>query len=180
MQLNKRLLEIYGDTLAGELGDDRTKLPSSIPIIPVDQMATQLSQEKPPIEDKEYIPATREELSLAVKEIAMLVPDEQVEMFYRSTKDLLEQARDIQNNPKLNSMLPKDPEDFKKPIKAKKAKNIKKESKNIIQKCVKPRLVSYIVSTNNHKGDLMKESNPAMPISKDRKSQVAFGGKRQS
>ena len=28
--------------------------------------------------------------------------------------------------------------------------------------------------------DLMKESNPAMPISKDRKSQVAFGGKRQS
>ena len=28
--------------------------------------------------------------------------------------------------------------------------------------------------------DLMKESNPAMPISKDRKSQVAFGGKRQN
>lgn len=28
--------------------------------------------------------------------------------------------------------------------------------------------------------DLMKESNPAMPISKERKSQVAFGGKRQS
>lgn len=27
--------------------------------------------------------------------------------------------------------------------------------------------------------DLMKESNPAMPISKERKSQVAFGGKRQ-
>ena len=28
--------------------------------------------------------------------------------------------------------------------------------------------------------DLMKESNPSMPISKDRKSQVAFGGKRQN
>ena len=28
--------------------------------------------------------------------------------------------------------------------------------------------------------DLMKESNPAMPISKERKSQVHFGGKRQS
>ena len=28
--------------------------------------------------------------------------------------------------------------------------------------------------------DLMKESNPAMPISKDRKSQVHFGGERQS
>ena len=28
--------------------------------------------------------------------------------------------------------------------------------------------------------DLMKESNPAMPISKDRKSQVHFGGKRQN
>tara|TARA_R100000655_G_scaffold27043_1_gene55370 strand:+ start:311 stop:766 length:456 start_codon:yes stop_codon:yes gene_type:complete len=28
--------------------------------------------------------------------------------------------------------------------------------------------------------DLMKESNPAMPISKDRKSQVAFGGKRNN
>jgi len=28
--------------------------------------------------------------------------------------------------------------------------------------------------------DLMKEQNPAMPISKERKSQVHFGGKRQS
>ena len=28
--------------------------------------------------------------------------------------------------------------------------------------------------------DLMKESNPVMPISKERKSQVAFGGKRPS
>jgi len=28
--------------------------------------------------------------------------------------------------------------------------------------------------------DLMKESNPSMPISKDRKSQVAFGGKRNN
>ena len=28
--------------------------------------------------------------------------------------------------------------------------------------------------------DLRKESNPAMPISKERKAQVAFGGKRQS
>ena len=169
MRANKRLIEIYGDRLAGELGDDRTELPSATPIVPIDQMATQLSMERPPIEDSEYVPATREELSLAVKEIAMLVPDDQVEMFYRAALSNLEQARDIQNNPGLNEKMPEDPSDFKSPVKAKK---VKKESKNIIQKCVNSGESDYIISINNHPGDLMRESNK--PLVSNRR-----GGMRQ-
>lgn len=155
MRASKRLIEIYGDRLAGALGDDSTTLPSRTPIVPIDQMATQLSAERPPIEDSEYAPATREELSLAMKEIALLVPDDQVEMFYHAALSNLENAREIQNNPGLNEKMPEDISDFKSPIKAKK---VKKESKNVIQKCVNSGGSSYINYINNHSGDLMKES----------------------
>ena len=163
---NKKLLEIYGDTLAGELGDEKTKLPSSTPIVALDQAATQLSREKPPIEDPEYIPATVEELAMATKEIAMMVPDDQVEDFYSDVMAAMELAKDRHNSPEGTERLRGNIEDFKTPVK------VQKESKNVIQKCVKSRLVDYINHVNNHTGDLMRESNK--PLVSNRR-----GGMRQ-
>ena len=70
--------------------------PSSFenPISPGPQMSIQLSSEKPPIEDEDYVPTSSSALSLAASEIANSVPDDQIEFFYRSLHRLLDKATD--------------------------------------------------------------------------------------
>jgi len=158
MRANKTLMEIYADQLAGKLDDKESKLPGATPIIALDQTAVQLSKEAPPIEDPDYEPETVEELSLASRAIASQVPDDQVKTFYSELLDLLDRARDAHNNPKLNKKV-REGEPAKTPIKVKKES---KKSKKVLQNCVKPRLVDYILNINNHTGELMSESNKTL------------------
>ena len=76
-----------------EKEDDLT-VGEDLPLAPSDQMANQLTVDRPPIEDDEFVPGSVEELSRASKAIAQLVPADQVEHFYRSLHRLLDDCTD--------------------------------------------------------------------------------------
>ena len=69
----------------------------SEPIKPVSHVATQLSVEAPPVEDPDYVPASKEELAAASIRMAEEVPSDQVEFFYRQLHKLLDAALDNQD-----------------------------------------------------------------------------------
>ncbi len=64
------------------------------PISPGPQMSVQLSSEKPPIDDEDYVPTSSSALALAAAEIANNVPDDQIEFFYNALHRLLDKATD--------------------------------------------------------------------------------------
>ena len=76
-----------------------TTVPDEFPVEPSAQMATQLSEDRPPIEDESYLPSNSKELGLAADVIGQMVPDDQVEFFYRRLHMLLEDAVERHNNP---------------------------------------------------------------------------------
>jgi len=65
------------------------------PIEPVPQMATQLSGEKPPIEDPDFIPSNPDELSRAASLIAKKVPKGKIKKFYSSLMDSLDSVLNL-------------------------------------------------------------------------------------
>jgi hypothetical protein len=69
-------------------------VPNSAPVMAVNQMATQLSVERPPIEDEDYFPVNIEELSRASSAIARMVPVGQIKYFYKRLHELLDDATD--------------------------------------------------------------------------------------
>jgi hypothetical protein len=77
---------------AGE--DQDLTIPDPLPIEASEQMATQISVERPPIEDPDYIPANPEELGLAAQLIAEMVPQAGVEYFYKKLALILDAAID--------------------------------------------------------------------------------------
>ena len=64
------------------------------PITPVEHMSTQLSIEKPPVDDPYYIPQTNTDLASSVSLISKEVPESQIEYFYRKIHQLLDDALD--------------------------------------------------------------------------------------
>lgn len=58
------------------------------PIVPSEQMATQLSIDKPPVEDPEYAPVSKQGLSAAAAELAKSVAPANIGKFYRDVKKL--------------------------------------------------------------------------------------------
>ena len=64
------------------------------PIKPRPQMATQLSVEEPPVEDPDFVPASREELQAAAIRICKEVPRSEIEFFYRMLHKILDSALD--------------------------------------------------------------------------------------
>lgn len=60
------------------------------PINPTPEMATQLSSERPPIEDPDYSPTSTPSLADAARAIAEEVPDDQVQYFYQGLHKLLD------------------------------------------------------------------------------------------
>lgn len=64
------------------------------PIEPSAHMATQLSVEKPPVDDEDYLPATKSELTRSAAVIIEELPDDQVEYYYRNLHKLLDAALD--------------------------------------------------------------------------------------
>jgi len=83
--------------------DIETTVPDEVPVSPTEQMATQISDDKPPIEDEEYLPSNPKELALAVSQVAQMIPSGQVEKFYRDVLRLYDDAVGEENNPETNS-----------------------------------------------------------------------------
>ena len=146
------------DKVAGSLGDDRDDklIPQALPILPANQMATQLSGEEPPIEDESFMPTNNSELARAASAISKTVPDEAMEYYYNEIVRVAEKARNREN--KTVDLIPDGPADeIKSPINARK-KN--KKGKKIRKEYAKPRGKSYIINvTKNNKGVGMTENN---------------------
>jgi len=72
----------------------KTTVPSRLPIEPSDQVALQLSTQRPPVEDPEFTPANPAELGRALDSLASLVPDDRVEEFYRKFVALIDKINE--------------------------------------------------------------------------------------
>jgi hypothetical protein len=66
------------------------------PIEPTAEMATQLSAERPPVEDPDYSPTSRPSLATAARAIVDEVPDDQVQYFYQGLHKLLDMSLEKQ------------------------------------------------------------------------------------
>ncbi len=146
------------DKIAGNLGDDRDdkNIPQALPIMPANQMATQLSGEEPPIEDESFKPSSNAELARAASAISKTIPDEAMDYYYNELVRVAEKARNREN--KTVDLTPDGPADeIKSPLNARK-KN--KKGKKIRKEYAKPRGRSYINNvTKSNKGVGMTENN---------------------
>lgn len=81
-----REVAITGDSTAGRSGrDDKdltTTVPTPLPVSPSTHSSTQLSNERPPIEDPQYVPMNHVELGRALQALGETVPDRHVKEFY--------------------------------------------------------------------------------------------------
>jgi hypothetical protein len=82
----------YGSEYMSHPREQETTVPPNLPVNASEQMSTQLSADRPPIEDEDYSPANLVELSRAAHELAKQVPDSQIKFFYEEMKRLIEQA----------------------------------------------------------------------------------------
>ena len=138
------------DNLAGNLGDEESELPTSTPIVAMDQTAAQLTYDLPPIEDEEYVPENTEELSRAAKEMIKQVPHDQVKKFYEDLGRLVDAAIDDSRKKEIQDHPPA-PDDIENPIKVKENKNY------FVKSCVASPKTSYIKNVTNN-GGTMAES----------------------
>ncbi len=92
--------------------EEEVTVPTDLPVSASDHMSNQLTQQRPPIEDEDFVPKTKEELSRAVHAIGLLVPNDQVEFFYNSAKKLLDACNDREFDRKLGE--PESKEDSSK------------------------------------------------------------------
>tara|TARA_B100000674_G_scaffold498017_1_gene534157 strand:- start:448 stop:1626 length:1179 start_codon:yes stop_codon:yes gene_type:complete len=74
--------------------DEQSTVPDEVPLSPSQHMSNQLSVQRPPIEDEDYVPASVEELSRAATAISQLVPSNSVEFFYKRLHQVLDDATD--------------------------------------------------------------------------------------
>jgi hypothetical protein len=80
--------------------DFESTLPEEMPIHASEMMGVQLAEERPPIEDPEYVPTNVAQLSLAAAAIAQQVPQAQVSYFYRQLHRVLDGAQGRENSGK--------------------------------------------------------------------------------
>lgn len=77
---------ITGDVTIGQNGNDdlqlQSTLGSAVPISASQQSPTQLSIERPPVEDPQYVPSSAKELGYAIQVLCELVPDDKVKEVY--------------------------------------------------------------------------------------------------
>ena len=81
-----REVAITGDVTVGQNGNDdlqlQTTLGSAVPISASQQSPTQLSVERPPIEDPQYVPSSAKELGYAIQALCEVVPEDKVKEVY--------------------------------------------------------------------------------------------------
>ena len=68
---------IYDQPIRTAFDDDEITVEPEVPISPGEQMSSQLSVQRPPIEDEDFVPSNTAELSAAANAIAQLVPASQ-------------------------------------------------------------------------------------------------------
>lgn len=95
-------------------------VPNDVPLQASEMMAHQLADEKPPIEDENYTPSNTKELERASASLASLVPNDQVEFFYKEMHRLVDKAAEKQNSPEDKANPLDDEQDEEAPIDAKK------------------------------------------------------------
>lgn len=72
----------------------KTTVPSLLPIEPSDQVALQLSTQRPPVEDPDFQPANQKELGLALDSLSSLVPDDKIADVYKSFVELIDKVNE--------------------------------------------------------------------------------------
>lgn len=90
--------DVSGFVGIGDFGKDEE------PIIPKPHMATQLTVEEPPVEDPDYHPSSKSELSHAAHRMMREVPDKQVEFAYRELHRLLDRVLDKEDQVNLQQL----------------------------------------------------------------------------
>jgi len=90
--LREALATTTGTTPHGKDEKQQLTVPSRLPINPSDQTATQLHTQRPPVEDPEFVPSNQVELGKAMDALSKLVPDSQIEKFYRQFVALVDKA----------------------------------------------------------------------------------------
>lgn len=102
--VKKKVLEALVDKVVREVSSFHSVRIDEIPakideedaIKPAKEMATQLSTQRPPVEDGSYSPKSTKALKDAASALAEKVPQEKTEMFYKRLKDLVQNAKDGQ------------------------------------------------------------------------------------
>jgi len=67
-----------------------TTIPADLPISPSNHVATQLSVQRPPIEDPEFIPSNQKELGRSLDALSVLVPDDKVQEIYKQLVSIID------------------------------------------------------------------------------------------
>lgn len=81
-------------SIADSENEEETTVPDEVPLSPSQHMSNQLSVQRPPIEDEDYIPASVEELTRAASAISQLVPSKSIDFFYKRLHQILDDATD--------------------------------------------------------------------------------------
>ena len=64
------------------------------PIVPVEQVSTQLSVDRPPVDDPEFVPTSRRSFEIAMSALASYVPDDKIPKLYKMVRDKVEDMVD--------------------------------------------------------------------------------------
>ncbi len=86
--------------------DPETTIPEEVPVQPAEMMATQLVDQRPPVEDDEFVPDNVDELGRAVQALAGQVPSDQIGQFYKSVVKLINRSVADHNQPKEQEIAP--------------------------------------------------------------------------
>lgn len=111
-----------GEGMYGEEEEDIT-VPDEVPLKPTEMMAVQLADERPPIEDENFVPGNADELGRAASAMSRLVPNDQIEFFYRELHRMLDDATDRHNSPKLAKSGDDQDEEMETPLEAEEEQN---------------------------------------------------------
>ena len=96
-QLFEDIADPYGpvseeEAVAMENPEEEIELPEIVPIEASEEMATQLSTQRPPVEDPDYVPSSVVELGKAADVLSQQVPEGQVNFFYNALQSLVDDA----------------------------------------------------------------------------------------
>lgn len=75
-------------------------IPDELPVFPSDQMAMQLSIQRPPVEDPEFVPSSQEELGRAITALSALIPDDKVQEVYTKFVSIIDSIHSEKNSAK--------------------------------------------------------------------------------
>ena len=87
----------------GEDEEAETTVPQEVPVQPAEMMATQLVDERPPVEDDEFVPDNVEEFGRSVKALAGQVPSDQISKVYKEFQRMVDRSVGDSGNRETNA-----------------------------------------------------------------------------